>query len=220
MKITYAIAVCNESRDLYSLLSFLLKVKDDEDNINVLVDTLHVTENVRHVLTHYGNKITVCERPFDGDFAVHRNFHLSACDGDYIFMIDPDEMPQEKLILHIKSIIVDKLHPELIAVPRINITLGATRKWYEDHDFGDKINELGWVNWPDYQGRIIKNVPGVIKFGNRLHEKIEGCTKVLHLNSLPAIALLHVKSVDKDDVRWSKGEYVSPMNDNLYDTLM
>ena len=41
MKITYAITVCNESRELYSLISFLKDVIDKEDDINVLVDTAH-----------------------------------------------------------------------------------------------------------------------------------------------------------------------------------
>ena len=41
MKLSYAICVCNESRDLFSLVSFLLKVKDEEDEINILIDTLH-----------------------------------------------------------------------------------------------------------------------------------------------------------------------------------
>ena len=35
MKLSYAICVCNESRDLFSLVSFLLKVKDEEDEINI-----------------------------------------------------------------------------------------------------------------------------------------------------------------------------------------
>ena len=39
MKLSYAITVCNESRDLFSLVSFLLKVKDEEDEINILIDT-------------------------------------------------------------------------------------------------------------------------------------------------------------------------------------
>jgi len=40
MKLSYAITVCNESRDLFSLVSFLLKVKDEEDEINMLAFNL------------------------------------------------------------------------------------------------------------------------------------------------------------------------------------
>ena len=54
MNLSYAITVCNESRDLFSLVSFLLKVKDEEDEINILLDTAHVIETVRNVLKHFG----------------------------------------------------------------------------------------------------------------------------------------------------------------------
>ena len=128
MKISYAICVCNESRDLFSLVSFLLKVKDEEDEINILIDALHVTENVKNVIEYFGDKIVTYERDFDGNFADHRNFHLTKCLGDYVFMIDPDEMPKENLIVNLKKMIHDS-GAELIMVPRINIHPGLTQEW-------------------------------------------------------------------------------------------
>ena len=76
MRLTYAITVCNEARDLYSLLSFLKKVKDTEDDINILLDTLHSTKSVRDVLSHFKESVVLHEREFDGNFAKHRNFHF------------------------------------------------------------------------------------------------------------------------------------------------
>jgi hypothetical protein len=43
VKISYAICVCNEHREIESLVNFLLKVKDAEDEINILVDSGKVT---------------------------------------------------------------------------------------------------------------------------------------------------------------------------------
>lgn len=105
MKLSYAITVCNESKDLYNLISFLIKVKDPEDEINVLLDTLHATKPVRNVLEHFSEHVVVHEREFDGNFAEHRNYHIRKCTGEYIFIIDPDEMPKEKLIRGIKGAI-------------------------------------------------------------------------------------------------------------------
>ena len=123
-KITYAITVCNESRDLYSLISFLKNVKNNEDDINVLLDTKHGTESVKSVLEHFKNDINTCERDFDGNFAEHRNYHLSQCKGDYIFILDADEMPQEGLIKNLKSMIeVDFMDLDMIIIPRLNIVL-------------------------------------------------------------------------------------------------
>ena len=197
MKITYAITVCNESRDLYSLISFLKGVIDEEDDINVLIDTAHSTESVKSVIEHFKDDIVTCERSFDGNFAEHRNFHISKCTGDYIFVLDPDEMPQELMITRVKEIITSS-EADFLMIPRINIVLGATRKWYKDHDFGDKVNELGWVNWPDYNGRIFKN-NGIIKYGNALHEKIQGFTNMKAVVDNHSLALYHIKSEDKDN---------------------
>jgi hypothetical protein len=218
MKLSYAICVCNESKDLFSLVSFLLKVKDEEDEITILIDTTHVTENVKNVIRYFGDKIIICERDFDGNFAEHRNYHITQCKGDYIFMIDPDEMPKENLIVNIKKMIHDS-GAELIMVPRINICPGFTREWIEKYKF--ITNDLDWINWPDYQGRIFKNDEN-IKWSRGLHEVVSGTSKIVQLQADPKISLWHIKSIEKQDNRWdNKGNYKVPeSNDNLYDTLL
>ena len=216
MKLSYAITVCNESKDLYSLISFLTKVIDDNDEINVLVDTKHVTKNVRAVIDHFKSRLVVHEREFDGNFASHRNFHLKKCKGEYIFVIDPDEMPKEKMISGIKGVIRES-RSDLIAIPRINIHPGCTQKWLDKHGF--KVNEFDWINWPDYQGRIFKNDVN-ISYGNAIHENIVGAKTPACLPADPRLALWHIKSVDKQDNRWEDGKYVHPNNENLYDRLM
>ena len=59
MKLTYAICVCDEHVELNSLLSFLSKNVDDEDEINVLVDTTKVTDEVRRVLDKFKNRVVI-----------------------------------------------------------------------------------------------------------------------------------------------------------------
>jgi len=217
MKLSYAITVCNEARDLFSLVSFLLKVKDEEDEINILLDTLHTSTNVRDVLSHFSNDIVLNEREFDGNFSEHRNFHLSKCTGDYIFIIDPDEMPKEKLIKGIKSAVKDS-GADLIMIPRINIQPGFTQEWLEKCKF--KTNEVDWINWPDYICRVFPNTPE-IKYGNELHEVIVGYKKRICLQADPSIAIWHIKSVEKQNNRWDiSGNFKVPEGDNLYDTLM
>ena len=219
MKLSYAITVCNESKDLYSLVSFLIKVIDDNDEINVLVDTKHVTKNVRAVIDHFKNHLVVHEREFDGDFASHRNFHITKCSGDYIFIIDPDEMPKEKLIKNVKNILEDT-KADLLVVPRINISHGFTEEWIKSRNF--TLNELDWINWPDYICRVFKKDEN-IKYGNKLHENIIGFKKHIALNPDPSIAIWHIKTVDKQDNRWDEnGNFTvaSEKGDNLYDNLM
>ena len=191
VKISYAICVCNEDREVNSLINFLLKVKDEEDEINILLDSNKATPEVRDVLKTFGDKIVVNEREFDGKFSDHRNYHATKCTGDYIFAIDADEMPQEALITNIKT-----FDGDIMYVPRINICPGYTAEWITDYKFN--LNEMGWVNWPDYQGRYYKN-NGEIKWSNDLHEKLEGPNpdKVAMLEAKPLIALWHIKTIER-----------------------
>tara|TARA_B110000285_G_C15131831_1_gene624105 strand:- start:1803 stop:2465 length:663 start_codon:yes stop_codon:yes gene_type:complete len=220
MIITYAICVCNESRELYSLISFLKKVKDEDDEINILVDSLHVSNQVKSVLEYFKNDIVKNERDFDGKFATHRNYHFSLCKGDYIFYIDPDEMPQETLIKNLKSIIASE-SPDLIYIPRINIMPGLTHNLFERMKL--PMNEMGWINWPDYNGRIFKNIES-IKMESELHERFKGADKIIRLEAKPSIALWHIKSVEKQENRWEEidddWKYSMPTTRNLYDSLM
>jgi glycosyltransferase involved in cell wall biosynthesis len=217
MKLSYAICVCNESKDLYSLISFLKKVKDPEDEINVLVDSAHVTPQVRSVLGHFKDDIVQNDREFDGNFSTHRNYQFELCKGDYIFYIDPDEMPQENLIKNIKQIIKDT-KTELILIPRINICPGYTQEWLSKTTL--QVNDMGWLNWPDVQGRIFKNEPTRIKMTNELHENVTGSTSYIRLEPNPNNALWHIKSIEKQYNRWEKGQYISPSGKDFYDSLM
>ena len=145
--------MCNESRELYSLVNFLLKVIDEEDNIHVVVDSLHKTDKVDKVIENFKHKISVFERPFD-TFYKNSCYHGEVATGDYTFLIDADEMPQEKLIANLKNIITET-EAEIFFIPRINIQPGITQSFIDYYKFN--INEAGWINWPDYQGRLYKN---------------------------------------------------------------
>jgi hypothetical protein len=196
MHLSYAICVCTEARELNDLLAFLKRVKDPEDEINILLDASKVTDEVRNVLKRYTG-ITISERTFCGNFSDHRNYHASLCTGDYIFVIDADEMPRETLIKNIKRFITDT-KAELVYIPRINICPGYTQKWLDKHSF--KVNEMGWINWPDYQGRVYKN-NGLVKWNKGLHETIGGATNMKALDATPDMSLWHIKSVEKQEMQ-------------------
>jgi len=218
MKITYSIQVCNESRELFSLANFILKVKDDEDNLNIVVDSLHVTDKVRMVLEYFKDRVTVYERPFDS-FYKNSQFHKEIATGDYVFSMDADEMPQEVLIKNLKKMIEDS-NPDSIAVPRINIHPGATAEFLKNSGF--HANEVGWINWPDYQVRIYRNSPDV-NWSDELHTKLVAQRQIA-INDRPEYAIWHIKSIEKQESRWvpdGKGDYtISGPKGSLYDILM
>jgi hypothetical protein len=209
MKLSYAICVCDEDRELYSLIAFLKTVKDPEDEINVLVDSAHVTKAVREVLKHFETDVVQNDRDFDGKFATHRNYHIQKCTGDYIFQIDADEMPQEALIKNLKQMLNDSSIDALV-IPRINIHPGYTEEWLKRCKF--IMNEMGWINWPDLQCRIFKRSPEIM-YNLELHETIVGAKRVFNVPYEPRLALWHIKSIQKQDIRWNHDtlEYVLPL---------
>lgn len=220
MKLTYTIQVCNESRELFSLLGFLTRVIDEEDEINVVVDSAHTTEKVERVLGHFKEGINIFKRPFD-NFRENAQFHIEKAKGEYIFGIDADEIPRESLIKNIKRII-EQTGAEIIAVPRINIHPDITEE--DAKEFGFNVNEVGFINWPDYQMRVYKNCD-YIKWTDELHTKLTGTDKVVGIKAMPEMALWHIKSMDKQKSRWKKDEtgnynINAPSTTDLYDLLM
>lgn len=215
MKLTYSVQVCNESRELFSLLQFLTKVIDDEDIIHVVVDTVRKTEKVQMVLEHFKDKIVIFERPFDS-FYKNGSFHMNNAVGDYVFGLDADEMPQELLIKNIKNIITES-GADIIGIPRINIHPGSTEKFIHDSNF--KVNDVGWINWPDFQLRICR-VCDHVKLTDEVHTKLTGSDKIAMLQPNPKMALWHIKSVDKQESRWDAvGGFTTP-DGSIYDLLM
>lgn len=214
MKVTYTIQVCNESRELFSLINFLKKTIDEEDDIHVVADSNRVTSRVESVLEHFKDDITVFKRPF-GNFCDNSQFHSDKANGDYIFGLDADEMPREFLIKNVKKII-EESGADIIAVPRINIDPGYTEEFLERRNY--KINEMGWINWPDFQGRIYKKCD-YIKWTDEMHTKLTGTDKIVGVQATPHLALWHIKSIEKEENRWNNGNIITS-NDNLYDKLM
>ena len=149
MKISYAITVCNEKKEVKRLVDFLLANKKPQDEIVVLYDQKNGDEDIATMLTKL-NKLPnfqMWRGFFDNHFADWKNKLTEYCDGDYIFQIDADEMPNKELITHLPFILQTNPDVDVMLVPRVNTVDGLT----QDHiaKWGWSVNEKGWVNWPD-----------------------------------------------------------------------
>lgn len=218
MKISYLVTCSTETKTLTNLLKQLIKfggegnevvVVLDEANANETNETYNIVGAFHHTML-YSNQIMT--HPLNADYGTHKNFGNSKCQGDFIFQIDGDELPPEALLGdNLKAIIETNPNVELIYVPRINDFKGVT----EEH-----AKPWGWrltpspscenrpiVNWPDYQGRIYKNVPDRIKWDRKLHEKIEGHKEYSFLPAEEDYALYHDKTIEKQietNMRYNK----------------
>ena len=204
MKISYAIPVCNEHIELKKLLSFLVKHIDENDEIIVQCDKGNTTPEVYEVLDSFKapvglkDPLEIIEFSLNGHFSNFKNNLKEHCTGDWIFQIDADELPHESLITNLREVL--KLNPttEMFLVPRVNTVDGLTQTHI--YQWRWNINEKGWVNWPDYQTRIIQNSPK-IKWQNKVHEQIVGVSTKGALPMEEEWCLYHPKDIKRQEAQ-------------------
>jgi len=198
MKLSYAITVCNEFIEIQKLVSFLLENKRVEDEVVILYDSINGDKGVEEFLRakSVNSEFAWHKGEFKGHFADWKNQLTLLCNGDYIFQIDADEIPNEILIKNLPRIIEGNPDIEAFRVPRVNTVEGLTPQHIDQWNW--KVNEKGWVNWPDYQWRIWKNKPE-IKWTKKVHEKLEGYKTFAPLPTEEASALFHPKGIKKQE---------------------
>jgi hypothetical protein len=196
MKISYAITVCREYKEIKSLVTFLKEKKRAEDEIVILFDQKNGSAEVEMWLTKMNKypNIQFWRGFFDNHFADWKNKLTEYCKGDYIFQIDADEIPNSFLIENLPTILESNPENEIYLVPRVNTVEGLEDNHIKQ--WGWKINELGWVNWPDYQWRIWKNKPE-IKWKNKVHEVLSGFKTYAALPQDENYSLLHAKAIER-----------------------
>jgi glycosyltransferase involved in cell wall biosynthesis len=194
MKISYAIPVCNESKEIKYLLDYLFKHKRQDDEIVVQCDKGNTTQEVYEVLKQY--PLNLIEFSLNKDFASFKNNLKDHCSGDYIFQIDADEYPDEYLMNTLPSIIKDNPGVDIFWVPRINtiegLTLNHVQKWKWVLDNQERIN------FPDYQCRVLKNVKR-IKWSRKVHEILIGFKVESKFPVNDEFCLHHPKTIERQE---------------------
>ena len=204
MKISYAIPVCNEYKEIEYLLEYLNKHKREQDEVVVQCDQGNTTPEVYNVLEKYPN-IKIIEFALNRDFAAFKNNLKDNCSGDYIFQIDADEYPEEYLMDTIEWVINNNPKTDIFWVPRINIVKGLTKEHIDKWKWN--VNPNGRVNFPDYQCRILKNVKR-IKWKNKVHEVLTGHKTESYLPANDEFCIHHLKNIKRQE-----------QQNEFYDTL-
>ena len=194
MKISYTILTHNETDSLSKLLEFVFEHKKEDDEIVVVDD--YSKKPTREILYLYSERddFRYYQRKLKKDFAAQHNYANSLCRGDYIFSFDADEVPHEFLIDNVHELLENEV--ELIWVPRVNTVEGLTEKHIQQ--WGWRVNDKGWINYPDYQARIYKHVSH-IKWIRPVHEYVTGPKSYAHLPPQEELSLYHHKTIDKQE---------------------
>ena len=197
--VSYTITACNEEKELRVLLQFLKSNIKDGDEVVVQLDENNATEEVREVVKSYDNQfksLKVIEYPLNKDFASFKNNLKLHCSNPWIFNIDADEMPSGFLVENLRDILSMNDELDVLIVPRWNTVEGITEehigKWRWNYD------QMGRINWPDWQMRIYKNHPR-INWVNKVHEKLDGFSKYTFLPDEKDYCLFHNKTIDRQE---------------------
>ncbi len=209
MKISYAIPVCNEIDEIQRLTEFLLKHKNEKDEIIILVDETNHTPEVREYVNTFAEEcldqnVHHAYHPLNKDFATFKNYLNSLCSGDYIYQIDADEMLTEYVVRVLPQVLAHN-SVDMIRVPRINTVEGLTEEHISEWRW--RVDDKGRVNFPDYQTRIYKNDPDIVWHG-KVHEVITGANTISHLPLNDEWCLIHEKTIERQETQ-----------NKLYDTI-
>jgi hypothetical protein len=207
MKISYAITVCNELAEIQDLLALLQRYKREQDEIVVLLDKPKASKELEEYLFAIAEQkhVVFITDYFEGHFGDWKNKLNSFCTGDYIFNIDADEYPSSDLVILLPGILENNPMVDAYLVPRVNTVIGITQEHV--NKWGWSVNEAGWINWPDWQVRIYKNVPE-IRWKNRVHETLDGIKTYANLPREEGYALQHPKTIERQE-----------RQNNFYNTL-
>ena len=208
VNVTYAITVCNEITEITKLINFLHPRIESDDEILIQYDEGGVTTQVLDYLTiidELHTNIKVIGFPLNKDFASYKNNLKNHANGIFIFQIDADELPSEYLIENMHVLLEANKDIDLFFVPRVNTVDGLTdehiQKW------GWRVNENGWINWPDLQTRLYRRT-SEIEWVGKVHERIKGYNTLTILPQQEEFSLYHPKDIERQE------------NQNeLYDTI-
>ena len=201
MKISYAITVCNEHKEIEKLLTFLFEHKRKQDLVVVQMDT-SATKEVWKVCEGFENKpfdeYKLIECALNKNFAAYKNNLNKNCDGNWIFAIDADEIPNAYLLEALPFILESNADVEAYWVPRVNTVAGIT----EEHiaKWGWRVDENGWVNFPDWQMRIYQNTDDIYWI-KPVHEQLKGYTKFANLPAEEKFSLAHPKNIGRQELQ-------------------
>ena len=198
MKISYGLTVCNEHKEIDNLIKYLLERIPLEDEIVVVYDQNRITSETMQVLESYEKDIIYYPFNFQQNFLENKNYLNSKCTGDYIFQLDADEIPSEILVANLKTIL--ETNPvDLLITPRKNLVEGLTDKHIKQ--WGWRVTNEGWVNWPDAQKRIYKNTPDIQWKGHQVHGMIEGYKTYAALPMEEHFSIIHNKEIQRQEAQ-------------------
>jgi glycosyltransferase involved in cell wall biosynthesis len=149
-KISGVVIALNEAHQLHYALSTLLPWCDE-----VVVVDQHSEDETASIAADMG--ATVYQHDRTGGIAdPARRFAVAQASGDWIFILDADEMVPPTLAAHLREFADGDPETDVVMVPRANVILG---RWLKHGN-----------NWPSRHARFFR--PGSLLMTDRIHKSI------------------------------------------------
>jgi glycosyltransferase involved in cell wall biosynthesis len=190
--ITFLITACNEKTELKENLKFVNAFKQKGDEVLILLDEEKLDDEIFQIAKSNSDRVIL--KSLNKDFSAFKNFGLKNAKNNYVLHLDADEIINALIIQIIRNIITNNNDISGIHIPRINIVNNSSSDDLAELNF--KINENGWINWPDYQPRFVNKSSGIY-FINKVHETFNDHSKTVFLEASAHFALLHIKDINK-----------------------
>jgi len=213
MKISYGILCSTELEETKRLVNFLLENKNKNDEIVVVQDMgwpkvmvkpdrRELWDYLDYLGQEHQNKIKFENYTFENNFSAIKNYLNSLCTGDYILQLDADEEISKTFINQLHAILDANPNIELFWLPRINIVNGLTEEHIRMWNWRVTTHSMTKekvVNYPDYQGRLYKNLPSKIMWTKPVHERISGAETFTYFPDHEDYCIHHVKDIKKQE---------------------
>jgi glycosyltransferase involved in cell wall biosynthesis len=179
-RISGVVIALNEAHQLHYALSTLLPWCDE-----VIVVDQHSEDDTARIAEEMGATVYQHERT-GGIADPARRFAVGKATGDWIFILDADEMIPPSLAAHLRQLVEPDPAIDVVLVPRANLILG---RWIRHGN-----------NWPSRHARFFR--PGSLLMTDRIHKSIEPApgTRRRKLAADPALAIWHFPGGNLSDL--------------------
>ena len=178
--ISGVVIALNEAQQLHYALSTLLPWCDE-----VIVVDQHSEDETASIAERMG--ATVYQHDRTGGIAdPARRFAVSRASGDWVFILDADEMVPPTLAAQLRELADSDPAIDVVMVPRANVILG---RWIRHGN-----------NWPSRHARFFR--PGSLLMTDRIHRSIEPApgTRRHKLAADPGLAIWHFPGGNLSDL--------------------
>jgi len=179
-RISGVVIALNEADQLHYALSTLRPWCDE-----VIVVDQHSEDDTARIAEEMGATVYQHERT-GGIADPARRFAVSKATGDWIFILDADEMIPPSLATHLRELVEPDPQIDVVLVPRANLILG---RWIRHGN-----------NWPSRHARFFR--PGSLMMTDRIHKSIAPApgTRRHKLAADPALAIWHFPGGNLSDL--------------------